>query len=123
MTANNNILFFFVSKLKIVLQLFYVATYLERKSFKTVQAKFYWKFKNHPQKSLINRRISQNVKIIARLEFELTYFQAAVQNFSHYAAEFQPWVKSICLRKDLYSIRILDIILFVSKSFVFKIDT
>ena len=34
-------------------KLFYITTYLETKSFKTVQAKFYRKFNRYPQKSQI----------------------------------------------------------------------
>ena len=35
--------------------------------------------------------ISQKVKVMARLEFELAYFEVAVQHFSHYTMETHPY--------------------------------
>ena len=37
------------------------------------------------------KSVSSNVNVIARLEFELAYFEAAVQHISYYATEILPY--------------------------------
>ena len=53
--------------------------------------------------------ISPEVNVIVRLEFELAYFAAAVQNFSDYAREPPTMDQIYPFKIFLYSIRILQI--------------